>query len=349
MKTITVEDFLANAGRSLQLTLKMGEGGLKHPISTMKVLKPGLLLTNLVQKHDVEEVHADQIVVFGGQEMDFVAELSMSEKLELYKNLFEARISCLVVTRNQAIPAQMMTAAARERIPLIATAMPSAEFIDEVEAWLNREFQPSVFRHGEMVDVHGVGIYIFGRSGIGKSECAMDLVMRGHRLAADDVVKIWRIGDEVFGGCSEMIQHHMEIRGLGIINIKDLFGAAAVRESKKIDLVIELVDWKEGVECDRLGIDQRTYNILGIPVPFLQIPISPGRNSTTIIEVAARNHLLKQQGVNSARDFQDNCLTPRLMGGQLAVSNALQGHGGVTPEENRPARTGEHPRADGRN
>ena len=155
------------------------------------------------------------------------------------------------------------------------------------------------------MDVFGVGVFIFGKSGIGKSECALDLVMRGHRLTADDVVRIWRKGDNVYGACSELTQHHMEIRGLGIINIKDLFGVASVRDNKKIELVIELVDWDPAEDYDRLGTEERTYNLLDVPVPFLVLPVRPGRSITTIIEVAARNQLLKQQGVHSARTFQD--------------------------------------------
>jgi Serine kinase of the HPr protein, regulates carbohydrate metabolism len=304
MRTITVEDFLGDMGDALQLKLEMGEGGLKHPISIPKVLKPGLLLTNLLQKHEADGLHADQIVVFGGQEMEFIAVLPAEARQELFKSLFEARISCLVVSRSQVPPPQMVQMAKLERIPLLCTGLPSGDFIDAAESWLEKEFQPSICKHGEMVDVYGVGIFIFGKSGIGKSECALDLVMRGHRLAADDVVRIRRVGDEVFGGCSDMIQHHMEIRGLGIINIKDLFGAASVRDTKKIDLVIELVDWDANQEYDRLGIVDRQYNLLGVSVPFLTLPVRPGRNTTTIIEVAARNHLLKRQGVYSARDFQ---------------------------------------------
>jgi HPr kinase/phosphorylase len=155
------------------------------------------------------------------------------------------------------------------------------------------------------MDVFGVGILIFGKSGIGKSECALDLVMRGHRLVADDIVEVFRKQDTAYGTGSPIIKHHMEIRGLGIINIKDLFGVAAVRDAKKIELVCELVEWHPQEEYDRLGVEDRSFNVLDVPVPLLVVPVRPGRNTTTIIEVAARNHLLKLQGHHSARAFQD--------------------------------------------
>jgi HPr kinase/phosphorylase len=160
--------------------------------------------------------------------------------------------------------------------------------------------------HGVLLDVFGVGILLLGKSGIGKSEIALDLIMRGHRLVADDIVDVKRPSqDAVFGMGSEIIKHHMEIRGLGIINIKDLFGVAAIRERKKIEIVLELVDWDPTVEYDRLGVEDRKYRVLDVEIPMLVVPVRPGRNMTTIIEVAARNHLLKLQGHHSAREFQE--------------------------------------------
>ncbi len=160
--------------------------------------------------------------------------------------------------------------------------------------------------HGVLLDVFGVGILLLGKSGIGKSEIALDLVMRGHRLVADDIVDVRRRAtDSVVGAGSDIIKHHMEIRGLGIINIKDLFGVASIRDRKKIEIVLELVEWDPNVEYDRLGVEDRKFRILDVEIPMLIVPVRPGRNMTTIVEVAARNHLLKQQGHHSAREFQD--------------------------------------------
>jgi HPr kinase/phosphorylase len=166
------------------------------------------------------------------------------------------------------------------------------------------------------VDVLGVGVLILGKSGIGKSECALDLVTRGHRLVADDIVDVKRKADSVIGAGSAIIRHHMEIRGIGIINIKDLFGAAAVRDQKKIELVVELTEWDANVEYDRLGVEERRFSVLDIELPMLVLPVRPGRNMTTIIEVAARNQLLKLQGHHSALEFQDK-LNRAIAGGPV--------------------------------
>ena len=160
--------------------------------------------------------------------------------------------------------------------------------------------------HGVLIDVIGVGVLILGKSGIGKSELALDLVTRGHRLVADDIVDMKRKqGGSVYGSGSEIIKHHMEIRGIGIINIKDLFGVSAVRERKKVEMVVELTEWDDKVEYDRLGVETQKYSMLDMEVPLLVIPVRPGRNLTTIVEVAARNHLLKLQGHHSAKEFQE--------------------------------------------
>ena len=300
MKTLTVEDLLNREGQALQLSLLAGQAGLGRPITSTQVQQPGLALAGFA-----EQLRADRVQVFGRAESTFLASLSAARQAEVFEVIFSVRIACLVVTRDLALPPPVLAAAERAQVPVLGSALASSDFIRSAQRWLERELQPNVYKHGEMMDVYGVGIFIFGKSGIGKSECALDLVMRGHRLTADDVVKIWRSGEAVYGACSDLIQHHMEIRGLGIINIQDLFGAASVRDSKKIELVIELVDWDPEVEYDRLGTEERTYNLLEVPVPFLILPVRPGRSTTTIIEVAARNQLLKQQGVHSARAFQE--------------------------------------------
>ena len=189
---------------------------------------------------------------------------------------------------------------------LLSTPLMSSVLINRVSKLLETRLAPSTSIHGVLIDVFGVGILLLGKSGIGKSEAALDLVLKGHRLVADDIVEIRkRLPDNIFGSGSEIIKHHMEIRGLGIINIKDLFGISAVRDAKKIEVVIELVEWNEEEEYDRLGVEELRYAILDVAIPMLRVPIRPGRNITSIIEVAARNQLLKLQGKHSAREFQD--------------------------------------------
>jgi HPr kinase/phosphorylase len=170
--------------------------------------------------------------------------------------------------------------------------------------------------HGVLVEVLGLGVLILGPSGVGKSECGLELVMKGHRLVADDVVNIRKKSpSSLYGFGSDLIKYHMEIRGLGIINIKDLFGVTSVRDQKLIELVIEIVEWNPKREYERLGIDQQTYEILGVKIPFIQLPVRPGRSLTTVIEVAARNHLLKLKGFYSAKEFQAK-LTRQLLWGE---------------------------------
>ncbi len=172
-----------------------------------------------------------------------------------------------------------------------------------------------------LVDILGIGVLLQGKSGVGKSECALDLILRGYRLVADDIIKVrFKLPAVVFGEGMDLLHYHMEIRGLGILNIKHLFGVAAIRERKKIDLVVELVKWEDGKEYDRLGVDEKTYDIHGVNLPFVRIPVAPGRNISTIVEVAARNQLLKEMGYHSAREFQE------LLEKRMATAAHLHSH-----------------------
>ncbi|MHB8879103.1 MAG: HPr(Ser) kinase/phosphatase, partial [Myxococcaceae bacterium] len=216
------------------------------------------------------------------------------------------KLACVVVTKNLDLPQALVDECNRAPLALLKTPMLSSTFIQQVQAFLEEALTASASLHGVLMDVFGVGILLLGKSGIGKSEIALDLVMRGHRLVADDIVDVTRrkVGS-VYGAGNAIIKHHMEIRGLGIINIKDLFGVAAVRESKKIELVIELVEWDSEHEYDRLGVEEQKFPVVGVEVPMAVVPVRPGRNMTTIVEVAARNHLLKLQGHHSAREFAE--------------------------------------------
>ena len=189
--------------------------------------------------------------------------------------------------------------------PILCTT----DFIERVTQFLEEKLASTSSIHGVLIDVFGVGVLILGKSGIGKSECALDLILRGHRLVADDMVYIQkRAPNTLIGSGFEVIQHHMEIRGLGIINIRSLFGVEAIRERKKIELVLELMEWDTSREYDRLGFEEEKYTILGVDLPMLKIPVTPARNLTTIIEVAARNHLLKVMGYDSALEFEKKLL-----------------------------------------
>jgi HPr kinase/phosphorylase len=232
-------------------------------------------------------------------------------------------IGCIVVTRGLDVPDMLPDLSEQAGLPLLTTKLITAEFITRVQRILAAALAPKTGLHGVLMDVFGVGVLLLGPSGIGKSECALDLVFKGHRLVADDIVDIVRRGLSLIGKGYDLVKHHMEIRGIGIINIKDLFGVAAVRESKKIELCIELVEWDEDVEYDRLGIEQRTYSILGAEISHMLIPVRPGRNIAVIVETAARNQLLKIQGHDSAADFQ-----------RLLMSRISKGSSETEPADN---------------
>ena len=299
--SIRVEELLNDRAFDLRLELVVGKEALSRRIVSARIQKPGLALAGYTT-----HIHPERLAVFGHTEMSYLVTLAPEEQTRVCDQLCALDLSCLVVTKSLSIPEVLVEAARRRNMPLMRSSHLSSTFITNIESFLQEALTASTSLHGVLVDVLGVGVLILGKSGIGKSECALDLVMRGHRLVADDIVNIKKKpGGPIHGTGSDIIGHHMEVRGLGIINIKDLFGISAVRARKKLELVVELVDWDERVEYDRLGVEDQKYRILDVEVPLLVIPVRPGRNLTTIIEVAARNHLLKEQGHHSARDFQD--------------------------------------------
>lgn len=298
--SIVISRLLDESQRDLQLELIAGRDGLTRRISHSRIQKPGLALTGFT-----EHLHPERIQVFGNTEISYLKTLSVDQQRAIFDKVFEAKLACIVVTKGLDVPETLVSGCEENRLALMRTPLASSTFILQVQTFLEEALTATGNLHGVLVDVFGVGVLLMGKSGIGKSEIALDLVMRGHRLVADDIVNVLRKNVEVYGHGNDLIQHHMEIRGLGIINIKDLFGVAAVRDRKKIELVIELVEWVNGAEYDRLGIEHEALNIVGVEVPHAVVPVRPGRNMTTIVEVAARNHLLKLRGHNSAQEFAE--------------------------------------------
>lgn len=299
-QSIAVSALLDDHRFDLKLELVAGDGGLERRIVSPRIQKPGLALAGFTG-----HIHPERLAVFGNTEMSFLATLAPDKQARVCDDLCALDLSCLVVTKQLDLPGVLVDAARARDMPLMRSSHLSSTFIENAERFLQEAFARTASLHGVLVDVLGVGVLILGQSGIGKSECALDLVARGHRLVADDIVNVSRKpGAPVYGAGSEVIGHHMEVRGLGIIDIKSLFGISAIRSRKKIELVLELVDWDDRVEYDRLGIEERTHTLLDLELPRLVVPVRPGRNLTTIIEVAARNFLLKEQGHNSAREFQ---------------------------------------------
>ncbi len=310
MLSIEVGELIKNKEVHLELELVAGKKGLAKKINIPRIQKPGLALIG-----DTSNLHPGRIQVLGKSEITYLKSLEESKFKSIIKKMCSRDVACFVVTRGNPPPKVLSQEAEKNNISVFTTPLITSTFINRVSRFLEEHLTASTTVHGVLVDVYGMGILIIGKSGIGKSESALDLVLRGHRLVADDVVEIRKKPPATLYGMSkDLIQHHLEIRGLGILNIKDLFGVAAIRDKKLIEIVVELVEWNPNYEYDRLGIDEHKYMILEVPVPYLKVPVSPGRNITTIIEVAARNNLLKIQGCYSSRSFQDK-LNVRLRNG----------------------------------
>jgi HPr kinase/phosphorylase len=301
MAGLSIQELLGEKEAGLDLELLAGERGLDKCVQVPRIQKPGLALAGYTTN-----LHPDRIQVLGSTELSYLNHLPPEKAATNLRRLCALNVSCFIVTKGQEPPERLVIEAEQQGIPLLRTHHQSSTFISLITQFLEERLLPSTTVHGVLVDVLGVGVLLLGKSGIGKSECALDLVLKGHRLVADDVVKVrMKLPAVLFGEGMDLLHYHMEIRGLGIINIKHLFGVAAIRERKKIDLAIELLEWEDGREYDRLGLEEQKYGILGLEIPFLKIPVRPGRNITTIVEVAARNQLLKEMGYHSALEFQD--------------------------------------------
>ena len=276
-----------------------GEAGLDRPLRHPRVQKNGLALAGHFQG-----VVPTRLQVLGETELSYLDSLSNEARSVAARGFFSMGLSCVVVSGGHDPPKALVTAAEATGTPLFTTSARSSRSINALHAVLDDRLAPHTRMHGVLVDVFGVGILLLGKSGIGKSECAMELVMRGHRLVADDVVQCdWRPPGMVFGEPAELLRHHIEIRGLGVLDLRQLFGITAVRERTQVDLVVRLCEWKNEEEFDRLGVEERFHVILGTPIRELRVPVRPGRDMGSIIEMAARNEMLRRDGGHTAHDF----------------------------------------------
>jgi HPr kinase/phosphorylase len=310
---ISVRELLSEDGRHLELTLVAGGDGLDREIVFHRIQKPGLAMTGYV-----DFVRGGRVQVLGESEIHYLDGVSAQERRDILARLCALPIPCITVTKALDIPDELVDLCAGNRLPLLRSSLVSSTFIDRITLYLDSHLAPRTTVHGVLIDVYGVGVLITGSSGVGKSECALDLIVRGHRLVADDVVDIrCRAGEILMGRGPELIRHHMELRGLGILNIEHLFGAASVRDRKRVEIVVMLEQWNDDVEYDRLGLDQTTHDILGVALPFIRLPVASGRNLSILIEVAVRNHILKLTGFNPAeeltRRLQESMEKPELI------------------------------------
>lgn len=305
---VTVQAFYEHVRQPLGLRLFAGDRGMKKLLKSARIQKPGLALAGFTSF-----VHPDRVQILGQTELSYLSTLAPADREKAVDTLTALHLACVVVTKEQAIPDALVRACEKSETPLFRTAMRSSELIRKLLAYLDDLLSPRCRMHGVLVDVAGVGCLITGSSGIGKSETALDLVERGHRLVADDVVEIRRRGEDLVGQAAKIIQDLIEIRGLGILNVAELYGVAATRDHKKIELHIELEEWSAGTIYDRVGLEERRHDILGVGMKSLLVPVRPGRNIAGIIEVAARNFLLRLRGHNAPHD-----LNARLEAEQMA-------------------------------
>ena len=306
MPRLSISELLSETEAGLDLELLAGKRGLSRFVQVPRIQKPGLALAGYTKN-----LHPDRIQILGATELSYLSELYQQDpaKAEARVNqLCSLDICCFVITKNLDPPDNLLLEVESHDIPLLRSHHQSSTFISLLTQYLEERLLDQTNVHGVLVDVLGVGVLLLGKSGIGKSECALDLIIRGHRLVADDIIKVrLKLPSVLFGEGNDLLHYHMEVRGLGIINIniKHLFGVAAIRERKKIDLAIELVEWQDDHNYDRLGLEENTYELLGVKLPLQTIPVRHGRNITTIVEVAARNQLLKEMGYHSAVEFEE--------------------------------------------
>ncbi|HEY5908679.1 MAG TPA: HPr(Ser) kinase/phosphatase [Vicinamibacteria bacterium] len=297
---VAVGDLLGPDAPHLHLTLRAGKRGLGHEILLARVQRPGLALTGYT-----DYIRYGRVQIMGGSEINYLQKLTPRKRAAIVERLVRCQVSCFIVTKGLSPPRELVRAAERQGIPLLTTPNDSTPFIKHLSSFLEARLAERVHLHSVLMDVFGLGVLILGESGIGKSECALDLVDRGHRLVADDVVEVRRMTDALVGDAPDLTRHHMEIRGLGVLNIKDLYGVSAIRTSKRVELAVQLERWEQGKEYDRLGIREESYPILGVALPLIRMPVAPGRNLAILVEVAARNQLLKERGYHSAARFAE--------------------------------------------
>lgn len=300
MVVVTVGDLVSDPRLGLALTRLAGEAGLGRPVRHPRVQKSGLALAG-----HFHGVVPTRIQVLGETELSYLEALPSDARGSASRGYLALGLSCVVLAKRDAEPPRAVVQAAEATgTPLFVSSERSSRTINQLHALLDEKLAPTTSLHGVLIDVFGIGLLLLGKSGIGKSECAVELVLRGHRLVADDVVRCeWRPPGMVFGAPADVLRHHVEVRGLGLLNIKDLFGVTAVRERKRVDLVVQLDEWDDDREYDRLGVDDQHFALLNTAIRSVTVPVRPGRDMGAMLEMAARNELLRRAGRHSAREL----------------------------------------------
>jgi HPr kinase/phosphorylase len=283
----------------LKLESVNGDAGFEREITDKNIHRPGLALAGYVELFTY-----DRVQIFGNTEIRYLNHLTFDERINAFKTIFKFDLPCIFVTGENKLDNELVAIATEHNVSVILTPLETTKFVYFISDFLDDHFAPQTVLHGSFVDVDGIGVLITGRSGIGKSEIALDLVERGHRLVADDVVMVTRKGEGILmGSGSDVVKHYMEIRGLGLIDVRSIFGIRSIRFQKRIEIIVELQEWRNDIEYTRTGLDHEDISILGVSLPHIKLPIVPGKNITVIVEVIAMDYQLKHYGFDSAKEF----------------------------------------------
>jgi HPr kinase/phosphorylase len=283
----------------LKLESVNGDVGFDREITDKNIHRPGLALAGYVELFTY-----DRVQIFGNTEIRYLNHLTMDERINAFKTIFKFDLPCIFITGENKLDDELVAIATEHRVSVILTPLETTKFVYFMSDFLDDHFAPQTVLHGSFVDVDGIGVLITGRSGIGKSEIALDLVERGHRLVADDVVMVTRKGEGILMGAgSDVVKHYMEIRGLGLIDVRSIFGIRSIRFQKRVEIIVELQEWRSDIEYTRTGLDHENISILGVSLPHIKLPIVPGKNITVIVEVIAMDYQLKHYGYDSAKEF----------------------------------------------
>ena len=302
--TLSVEQLFEQQRESLGLELLSSRAASDIPVTLSDINRPGMALMGFA-----ENFLAERIQIFGRTEIAYLETLNDGERERALDRFFRFKMPCIIVAKGLETPTGLLDRANRHGLPVFRTQQDTTPFIHQLTAYLDYVFAPSETAHASLVDVYGVGLLFTGASGIGKSETALDLVERGHRLVADDVVRITRRhGDILIGACNEVLKHTMEIRGLGIIDVQSIFGIRSIRGQKRVEVEVHLTEWTKGRDYERVGLEDSVVKHLDVEIPLVTIPIFPGKNITVIAEVVALNHLVKVYGYHPARALNERLL-----------------------------------------
>jgi HPr kinase/phosphorylase len=301
---LTIQRLLNEVGAKLRIVQLNGRVGRKNIVRSSKVNIPGLELAGYWDFFSPKSLQ-----ILTNKEIKFIANISATAMKSIFERMFSYEIPAVILLKDLEVPPLVVELATEMKIPLLQTKVENTDFLKEINSFLYKEFAPRINVHGTLLDIYGVGVLLTGRSGIGKSEIALDLIERGHRLVADDVVNIEKASERILMGYGEKIlQNTLEIRGLGVVNVRKAFGIRAVRPRKRLEVQIELVEWDSSADYERFGLDEQKNTFLDVDIPFITLPIYPGKNITVIAEVIALNYMLKLHGEDPAKELQEELM-----------------------------------------